>query len=477
MIQPTSTRFAPSPTGSLHVGGLRTALYNFLIARAQNGKFFLRIEDTDQARKVAGADIQLQEILKKFNLTWDNKKVIYQSQRIELYQKSIEQLITSGHAYRCFCSSERLEQIRHQQQQASKPTMYDRCCRKVSAAEAQRRHAAGEPAVVRLKTPQTGTIGFTDLVRGEVSFAAATIDDQVLLKSDGFPTYHLANVVDDHEMGVTLVIRGEEWLPSTPKHILIYQAFQWELPKFAHLPLLLNPDKSKLSKRQGDVAVEEYLKKGYLPEALLNFVLLLGWNPGTEQEIFSLEEMIKNFKLEQVNKSGSVFDTKKLDWINGQYVRKLSPKQFCALASPHLAAAGLNAPPAQLEKIVATEQKRIKRFDELPEMVRFFFEPPQYETSLLLWKKMTQAETHTSLKSVVEALDSILEKKWNQATIEKTLATLIEKSQRSVGEILWPLRAALSGRKASPGPFEIAAALGKKETTARLETAINKLEK
>ena len=477
MIRPTITRFAPSPTGFLHVGGLRTALYNYLIARAQNGKFFLRIEDTDQTRKVTGADIQLQEILKKFNLAWDNKKVVYQSQRLELYKKATEQLMKSGHAYRCFCSPERLEQIRHQQQQSGRPTMYDRCCRALSAAEAQRRHDAGEPSVVRLKAPQTGVVSFTDLVRGEVSFAATTIDDQVLLKSDGFPTYHLANVVDDHEMGVTLVIRGEEWLPSTPKHILIYQAFAWELPRFAHLPLLLNPDKSKLSKRQGDVAVEEYLKKGYLPEALLNFVLLLGWNPGTEQEIFSLDEMVKSFKLEQVNKSGAVFDSKKLDWINGQYLRKLSAKQFCTLAVPYLAAAGLTAPVTQLEKIAVTEQERIKRLDELPELVRFFFEPPQYETSLLLWKKMTQAETHTNLKSVAEALNSILEKKWDQATIEKALTTLIEKSQRSVGEILWPLRAALSGRKASPGPFEIAAALGKKETVARLKIAIDKLEK
>src|SRR3989344_101310 len=289
MPKSIKTRFAPSPTGWLHVGGLRTALYAYLFAKHNKGEFLLRIEDTDQERKVKGAVENLQEMLKIFRLNWDNEKPMIQSERISVYQKYAEDLIKKDKAYYCFCSKERLDNLRKAQQQKGLPPMYDGHCRDISLQEISDKKLK-EAYVIRFKMPRTGQTEFSDIIRGKVKFDNRLLDDPIILKSDGFPTYHLANVVDDHEMKVTHVIRGEEWLPSTPKHILLYRAFGWQQPQFAHLPLLLNPDKSKLSKRQGNVAVEDYLKKGYLPESLLNFVLLLGWNPKTEQEIFTIEE-------------------------------------------------------------------------------------------------------------------------------------------------------------------------------------------
>ena len=280
MPKSIKTRFAPSPTGWLHVGGLRTALYAYLFAKHNKGEFLLRIEDTDQERKVKGAVENLQEMLKIFRLNWDNEKPMIQSERISVYQKYAEDLIKKDKAYYCFCSKERLDNLRKAQQQKGLPPMYDGHCRDISLQEISDKKLK-EAYVIRFKMPRTGQTEFSDIIRGKVKFDNRLLDDPIILKSDGFPTYHLANVVDDHEMKISHVIRGEEWLPSAPKHLLIYQAFNWPSPEFAHLPLLLNKDKSKLSKRQGDVAVEDYLKKGYLPEALLNFVLLLGWNPKT----------------------------------------------------------------------------------------------------------------------------------------------------------------------------------------------------
>jgi nondiscriminating glutamyl-tRNA synthetase len=310
------TRFAPSPTGFVHIGSLKMALVDYLIAKQNNGKFILRIEDTDQERFVEGAMESLLRTLNWAGIKPDegvefdsNNKIVQvgdkgpyiQSERLDIYKKYVEELINNGHAYYCFCSKERLDEVRKVQELNKQPTGYDGHCRNLSLTEAKKRIEAGESAVVRMKMPHEGITKFTDLIRGVVEFQNSLIDDQVLLKSDGFPTYHLAVVVDDHLMEISHVIRGEEWLSSTPKHLVLYEMFGWQPPKFAHLPLLLNPDRSKLSKRQGDVSVEDYKNKGYLPEAMINFIAFLGWNPGGEKEIYSLDELIKEFSLDKVN--------------------------------------------------------------------------------------------------------------------------------------------------------------------------------
>ncbi|MFA6321853.1 MAG: glutamate--tRNA ligase [Candidatus Buchananbacteria bacterium] len=469
------TRFAPSPTGFLHIGSLRTALYAYLFARHNQGKFYLRIEDTDQKRKVEGAVEGLIEILKFFNLNWDNEKIMIQSERLPIYKKFAEQLVEEGKAYYCFCTEQRLEDLKKNQAQQKLPPMYDGKCRDLDLAEAKKQVAAGLGYVIRFKMPKTRQTEFNDVIRGKVTFDNKILDDQIILKSDGFPTYHLAAVVDDHEMEITHVIRGEDWLPSTPKHILMFKAFGWTVPVFAHLPLNLNPDKSKLSKRQGDVAVEDFLKKGYLKEALLNFVLLLGWNPGTEQEIFNFDEMIKTFSLEKVSKSGSVFDVKKLDWLNGEYIRMKSAEEFAELCLPYLSAAGIKADPELVKKAVITEQKRIKILGEIVEATRFFFEDLDFDPEFLIWKKQNHRETAQNLKMLADRLDQIPEDSWQEKSLEEEIKSFITTNNTGVGDILWPMRVALSGRKASPGPFEIATVLGKKETLRRIKKAIDLL--
>ena len=472
MSKPTKTRFAPSPTGFLHVGSLRTALYAYLFAKNTKGQFLLRIEDTDQARKVEGAVEGLFTALKQFGLNWDNKKPMVQSQRLEIYQKAAEKLVKEDKAYYCFCTKERLDEMRKNQQKNGLPPMYDGHCCKLDSKDVEKNIKNKMPYVIRFKMPNSGTTEFTDLVRDKVKFDNKLLDDPIILKSDGFPTYHLANIIDDHEMKISHVIRGEEWLPSTPKHIAIYKAFGWNIPKYAHLPLLLNPDKSKLSKRQGDVAVEDYLQKGYLPQALLNFVLLLGWNPKTDQEVFSMDEMIKIFDLKKVNKAGAVFDTQKLDWLNGHYLREKKPAEFAKLCQPFFDNAGIKTNLKQLEKIVVTEQQRIKKLDEIVEATAFFFEPPQYEAKLLIWKKLTSKEVENNLKTLIDKLEKLSENKFNQKDLEPEIIKLIKKERIGVGDMLWPMRVALSGKKNSPGPFEIAGALGKKETISRIKKAI-----
>ena len=345
------TRFAPSPTGLLHIGGLRTALFSYLIAKKNSGKFILRIEDTDQERFVEGGIENIIRSLKWAGIDVDEGVDIegkgergkgkegvivqkgengpyIQSERLDIYQKHIQKLLDGGHAYYCFCSKERLEELRKAQEVNKQPTLYDGHCRNLTAEELQKKLAEKQTYVVRMKMPKEGTVKFVDLIRCEVEFKNELIDDQVLLKSDGFPTYHLAHIVDDHLMGITHVIRGEEWLPSVPKHLKLYEMFGWELPQFAHIPLLVNEQKQKLSKRHGDVSVEDFINKGYLPEAMVNFIAFLGWNPGGDREIFSLKELEKEFSLEKVGKSAAVFNREKLDWYNAQYIRKMSLKEL-----------------------------------------------------------------------------------------------------------------------------------------------------
>lgn len=400
-----------------------------------------------------------------------------------MYKKYANELVEKGKAYLCFCSSERLETVRKEQDARKEPTRYDGCCRNLSKEETGKRLSAGESCVVRLRVEEgSGDIVFDDAVRGKVSFSRKTIDDQVLVKSDGFPTYHMANVVDDHLMEITHVIRGEEWLPSTPKHILLYEAFGWDIPQFAHLPLLLNPDRSKLSKRQGDVAVEDYLGKGYLPEALLNFVALLGWNPGegNTQEMFSLQELIESFDLTHVHKGGAVFDVKKLDWLNAQYIKKLPLDKLFTLAFPFLkekqwfkSVESKRKNSEYVQKVFSIEHDRLQKLSDVGESVKFLFVEPAIDAALLPWKKNSYEETTKALEIIREVLETFSEENWTKNNLEKIL---LETAGERKGDFLWPLRVALSGEKQSPPPFEIAWVLGKETTLQRIDTARTQLK-
>ncbi|HAX61975.1 MAG TPA: glutamate--tRNA ligase [Elusimicrobia bacterium] len=363
-------RFAPSPTGFLHIGGLRTALYNYLFARHNNGKFLIRIEDTDRTRMVSGAIEKLFEILKWCGLNYDEEPVI-QSARLEIYKKYVNELLEKDLAYRCFCTSERLEEMRKLQIAKKQPPKYDGLCLKLSKDDSEKL-SKEKPYTIRMKMPQD-EIKFNDIIRGEIKFHGSLIDDQIILKSDGYPTYHLANVVDDHLMEISHVIRGEEWLSSTPKHIILYKYLGWTPPQFAHLPLLLNPDKSKLSKRQSDVAVEDYRDKGYLPEALLNYVALLGWSTEDSQQIFESSELIEKFTLERCGKSGAIFDAQKLLWLNGEYIRKMPVEELTKRSLPFIEKAGLPINNFDyLKKCISLEQDKIKLLSDVPHLIDFF---------------------------------------------------------------------------------------------------------
>ncbi len=515
MPQKIKTRFAPSPTGELHVGGLRTALYNYLFAKHNGGDFILRIEDTDAKRTVHGAVENILDVLNKMGLEfaageyYDTPLPYYiQSQHLDIYQKYADELIKNKKAYYCFCSQERLKKMREEQQAKKEPTRYDGRCRNLKREEVDKFLKENKPYTIRLKIPETGRTGFEDLIYGKISIENKTLDDQILIKSDGYPTYHLASVVDDHLMEISHVIRGEEWLPSTPKHILLYQALGWKPPQFAHLPLLLNSDKSKLSKRQGDVAVEDYLEKGYLPEALLNFILLLGWNPKTEEEIFSLGEMIKKFDLSGVNKYGAVFNLEKLDWINGMYIRRMELDELTKLCVPYLIEAGLieEIPNTKyqipneyqisnakclfrvvktgekidfdyLKKVIFLEQERMKKLSEIGELVKFVFvDKLEYDKNLLIWKKMSFDEVKRNLELVYQELEKISEKDFTKDNLEKILRDLMERENIKTGELLWPLRVALTGLKGSPGPFEVGEVLERDRVLGRVKEALNNIQ-
>lgn len=489
-------RMAPSPTGFLHIGGLRTALYNYLFAKQNGGSFILRIEDTDRNRLVEGALENIVETLHDFELDpdegprWEDGKVsergekgpYLQSSRLEHYKKYAQELVDKGAAYYCFCKPDRLDALRKTQEAQKLPPKYDKHCLTLTKEEVEKRLSSGEQYVVRLNVPADLTIRFTDLVHGEIAISTNDIDDQVLLKSDGFPTYHLAVVVDDHLMEVTHVIRGEEWIPSTPKHVLLYSAFGWETPKFVHLPLLLSKSRKKLSKRDGDVAVRDFLKNGYLPEALINFVALLGWNPKTEEEIFSLKELVQKFDLNKLNKAGAVFDLDKLDWINGLYIRRLSREDYIARVMGYLADrvdVG-NYPRDFLEKVVLLEQERLVKLSEIGERVSYFFQEPDYEARILVWKKSNAESAKKNLIALKEFLEKTLSDNFTREYLEESIKKFIAENSLTNGEVLWPLRVALSGQEASPGPFEImeafgALADGKTRILMRIETAISRL--
>ncbi len=473
-------RFAPSPTGYLHVGGLRTALYNFLFAKRNNGVFVLRIEDTDQSRKVEGAVENLIRTLDWAGIHFDegpgrdaNYGPYVQSQRLTIYRDHAHQLIRKGNAYYCFCTPERLEELRKQQAVEGKGQAYDRHCRALDPAESEKRAASGERHVVRMKIPESGELTMRDVIRGEVTFKYDVLDDQVLIKSDGFPTYHLAVVVDDHLMEISHVIRGEEWLPSAPKHVLLYRYFGWELPVFAHLPLLLNPDKSKLSKRQGDVAVEDYRAKGYLKEAIINFVAFLGWNPGDDREIFSMEQLINEFDLERVGKAGAVFNVDKLNWLNQQHIMLKPVEELAALVRPDLEASGITGiDESRLRAAVALMRERIPFVIGFAESARYLFVAPDtYDEAGV--KKNWDAETGPRMLALAERLSAM--NAFETAEIEGAVKALAEELQIKASKLIHPTRLAISGRTGGPGLYELMAFLGKPEVVSRIRNAVERI--
>ena len=470
MDKKVRVRFAPSPTGFLHIGGLRTSLYNYLFAKHNKGDFILRIEDTDQKRLVSDGAENILKTLKIFGLDWDECPE-YQSARLEIYKEYAQKLIENGKAYWCACTAEHLKEMRNQRDENKEPSKLNDPCRGLPQEGVENLIKSGAPKVLRLKVPHEGETIVEDITHGEMKFKNEFIDDQVLLKSDGFPTYHLANVVDDHLMGITHVIRGDEWLPSTPKHVLLYQAFGWEMPKFAHLPLLLNADKSKLSKRTGDVAVEEYLKKGYLPEALLNFIALLGWNPTADREIYSINELIEMFNLEKVNKNGAVVNFEKLKWINGEYIKKMSSDDLAEKITPWLEKAGYKVDVEKAKGVAKLVHDRLQVFSDIGPEVSFIFQSPNYDKSLLTWKKMEASVVPARLAKAQEIIESI--DSWTTEDLERIIKERIAEEGIATGELLWPLRVALTGQEKSPGPFEVAAVLGKEETISRIKKAIN----
>lgn len=470
------TRFAPSPTGYLHVGGLRTALYAFLLAKQQNGQFLLRIEDTDQTRLVAGAEKNIIDALHWAGIDFDEGPgkggpcgPYVQSERLPIYQKHAQELIEAGHAYYCFCSSERLEAVRAHQMASSLPPAYDKSCRNLSPAMVMQKKTEHPKYVVRMKIPTDGELTFKDLIRGDVTFNYKNVDDQVILKSDGFPTYHLAVVVDDHYMLISHVIRGEEWLSSTPKHVLLYQYFGWNAPSFSHLPLLLNLDRSKLSKRQGDVAVEDYRQKGYLPEALVNFIAFLGWNPGDNREIFTIPELIKEFSLERVGKSGAVFNVEKLDWLNQQYIIHMPAAELFKRIKPMLDEKGWgHFPGAYVEEVITMLKDRAIL---LPDFVNngtyFFVAPTEYDEKVKT--KSWTADSAKYLTDIAALLNNLAS--FDATSVEQAIRDYGTQNNLGTGKLIPILRLSLSGVGQGPSLFHMIAALGKQEVGSRIATA------
>lgn len=478
---PIRLRFAPSPTGFLHIGGLRSALFGYLLAKAWSGKFILRIEDTDQKRQVDGAMQKLIAVLETMGIKFDEGPhcggefgPYIQTQRQAIYDKYAAELLAQGKAYHCFCSEERLAEMRITQEANKQAPRYDRHCRDLSETEVQAKIRAGEKFVIRQKMPLDGEVIVHDELRGDVKFAAADLDDHVLIKSNGIPTYQFANVVDDHLMGISHVTRAVEWLPSYPKNILLYQAFNWTPPKFIHMPLILNKEGGgKLSKRKGDVFVEDYLAKGYLKEALINFCALLGWHPKSDQEIWSMAELEKGFNLAGMGASPAVFDIEKLDYYNGYYIRQKSLSELADLCAPYLHAAGRQwQDQIQLEKIVGLAQDRLKQLSAIVEMTDFVFSPADYEPELLCWKNLSLDDSKKNLKKLQDKLAS-REGAWTKEALEREILTWIKDQGGKNGDFLWPLRVALTGLKNSPGPFEVAEALGQTESLRRITQAIN----
>lgn len=470
-------RFAPSPTGYPHLGNIRTALFNWLFARHCGGVFILRIEDTDQARKVEGAVEIIMDSLKWMGMDWDEGPY-FQSQRLEMYRKYAYQLVDEGSAYCCYCSSERLEAMRAEQMARKLPPGYDRKCRELSPEEARAGVKDGTEPVIRFKSPINGQTAINDLIRGEVVFENSTLDDFVLLKSDGYPTYHLANIVDDHFMNISHVMRAEEWLSSTPRHVLLYRALGWTPPQFAHMPMILGPDKSKLSKRHGATAINEYRDRGFLPEAMVNFLALLGWSLDDKTEIMSRDEIIRNFSIERVSKTAAVFNIEKLEWMNGLYIRNLSTEEFTARCLPFIERdlpAQIRRPvdTGYLKRILPLVQERAKTLAEVTQLVDFFFcENLEYEPAILRGK-LEKGPAVRVLERSIAVLEMVED--WRTEPLESLVRPLTEELQMKAGPFFGVLRVAITGRTASPPLFQTMEVLGKERCMDRLKIALRRL--
>lgn len=493
MSKPVRVRFAPSPTGFLHIGGLRTALYNYLFAKHHNGQFILRIEDTDQSRYVDEAE---EDILK--SLAWSGIDIdegpesegefgpYRQSERKEIYHKYADQLVKSGHAYYAFDTPEELDQMRERLQKSGNPApKYDSITRQsmknsltLPQEEVQKRLDAGDEYVIRLKVPRRETVRFEDLIRGHVSFETKGLDDQVLLKSDGMPTYHLANVVDDHEMQISHVIRGEEWLSSTPKHVLLYQAFGWDIPEMAHLPLIMSPSGGKLSKRKAEsegipINTKDYIEQHYEPEALVNFLAYLGWSPGDDSEIHSLEELIELFTMDRVSKGGAVFNHKKLLWYNEHYLREQPDKIIASRLKTIDNELLDDIEDEYLEKAVGLLKDRVSKVEEILDMGSFFFEDPEEydEKALKKWKD-DSAELVTLYKAEIEDLS---DDQFEATMLKTSLESVINKKEVGFGKLMMPLRIAITGQGFGPDLFASMELLGKEAVLRRIDVALEKL--
>ncbi len=487
MNKSVRVRYAPSPTGYPHVGNIRTALFNWLFARHYGGSFIVRIEDTDVTRKVKGTVQAILDGLCWLGLDWDEGPEVggkyapyFQSQRLEIYREAAERLISQGDAYYCYCSPQRLAAMRAEQVRRKEPPGYDRHCRDLSREERNKKEAEGITPVVRFKTSLSGQTGFNDLIRGEVVFENNTIDDFVLLKSDGYPTYHLASVVDDHLMEISHVLRAEEWLSSTPRHRLLYQALGFEPPQFAHLPMLLGTDRAKLSKRHGAVAITEYREQGYLPETMVNFLALLGWSLDDRTEILSRQELIDNFSLERVSRTAAIFNRDKLNWMNGVYIRSLTTDEFFEAVQPYLMmdrAAGetLISSEEYVRNILPLIQERARTLVEVTELAQFFFvDELDYDSSLLIGKNMSQKSATEALRVPQQRLGQL--DSFDTESLEAILRPLAVELGLKTGQLFGTLRVAITGRTAAPPLFQTMAVLGKERCLKRIKAALDRLE-
>jgi glutamyl-tRNA synthetase len=486
MNAPVRVRFAPSPTGRPQVGNIRTAMFDWLLARQTGGTFILRIEDTDVARTAPGALEAITEGLRWLGLDWDEGPDVggdygpyFQSQRLDLYKAAAERLVAQGDAYYCYCSHERLEAMRRDQVARKQSSGYDRACRDLTPQERARKEAGGIVPVVRFKVPLEGRTEFNDIIYGDVVFENSTIDDFVMLKSDGYPTYHLANVVDDHAMKISHVIRGEEWISSVPRHLLMYRALGYEPPRYAHTPLILGPDRAKLSKRHGAMSILEYRDQGYLPETIFNFLVLIGWSLDDKTEIMTRRQLIDSFSLERIGKTGAVFNKEKLDWMNGVYIRSLDLDDLAARVLPFLDRGLPESVKRPLDagyvrQIMPLVRERINTLAEASTYADFFFiDTPEYDTAQLVGKKMTGETTLEALKAAEERLSSL--ESFDHGSLEEVLRPLAVELGLKAGQLFEVLRNAATGRSATPPLFETMAVLGRERCLKRIRAAIAKL--
>ncbi|WP_040212096.1 glutamate--tRNA ligase [Clostridium polynesiense] len=477
------TRFAPSPTGYMHVGNLRTALYAYLIAKHENGDFILRIEDTDQERYVEGAVEIIYDTLKDTGLLHDegpDKDGGYgpyiQSERRGIYLEYAKKLIEKGEAYYCFCSKDRLDDLKKDLEEKNQTFKYDKHCLSMSEEEIEENLKKGIPYVIRQNNPTEGKTTFKDVIYGDISVDNSELEDMILIKSDGLPTYNFANVVDDHLMKITHVVRGSEYLSSSPKYNRLYEAFGWEVPIYVHCPPIMKDAQHKLSKRNGDASYQDLIAKGYLKEAVINYIALLGWNPGTNEEIFTLEKLVEIFDFKNINKSPAIFDIQKLKWMNGEYIKKLPFEEFHSLSEPYYK--GILPENMDKKKISQLMQTRIEILSDIPEKIQFFASLPDYSAEIFVHKKMkttyeNSLENLTKILPMLESLES-----WSEETISELISSYVQEEGIKNSQIMWPLRSALSGLQSSPGGYlELAVILGKEESLSRIKTAIEVLKK